>query len=153
MKISIFFLVLFHSVFTVAQDPGPPEYDFHDQLLCLGDSMNLGSKEIKFKKVVSDSRCPKGTGITCIWAGEVTILVELYENGKFVGEKIIAGTNLSKGQNEIISKASISLSEFFNSENLKINSVLVTPYPEAGRKIAPEEYSLNLQVAEKLNND
>ncbi|MDR5591464.1 hypothetical protein [Christiangramia sp. SM2212] len=153
MKITLILIALFHSVFTLNQDPEPPEYNFHDQLLCQGDSMSLGEKQIKFKKIVSDSRCPKGNGITCVWAGEVSVLVEFYEDGIFVGEKIIVGTNLSKGQNEIISNAAISLAEFFGTDDLKINGIMVSPYPEGRRKITPEEYSVNLHIAEKLKSD
>lgn len=150
MKITLILVVLYHSIFTLSQDPETPEYNFHNKLLCVGDTMFLGEKEIKFKQVISDSRCPKGNGITCVWAGEVTILVAFYNEGQFVGEKIIAGNNISKGQNEIISNTAISLAQFFDKEEIKINGIAVSPYPEGRRKITPEEYSVNLQIAERV---
>lgn len=140
MKIAIFFLVLFHSVLMIGQDPEPSKYNIHNANLCVGDALMFGDKSIRFKKVVSDSRCPKGNAITCIWAGEVKVLVEFYENGEFKGEKIIAGSNISVGK-------------FFDVKDLEISGVNVLPYPELGRKITPEEYSLNLKISEKVETD
>jgi len=34
----------------------------------LGELFSFENKSIQFKKVISDSRCPKE--VTCIWAGE-----------------------------------------------------------------------------------
>ena len=124
MKISIFFLTLFHWVFTVFQEPVPPKYNIYNESLCAGDVMQFGDKSIKFKKVVSDSRCPKN--VTCVWAGEVKILIEFYEDGKLKGEKIVPGSNNS-------------FSEFSKSEELKISQLSVYPYPETSSKILPEE--------------
>ena len=138
MKISIFFLALFHSVFTVFQEPVPPKYNIYKESLCAGDVMQLGDKGIKFKKVVSDSRCPKN--VTCVWAGEVKILIEFYEDGKLKGEKIVAGSNNS-------------ISEFFKNEEIEISQLNVYPYPETSSKILPEEYSVSIQISEKIEED
>lgn len=138
MKFSIFFLTLFYSVFILAQEPEKVDYNIHKATLCLGDSMQLGDKSIKFKKVVSDSRCPKG--VTCVWAGEVKVLVEFYEDGKFKGEKIITGSN-------------ISIEEFFSIKDIVIKTLGVSPYPEINKKISPEEYSLHIKISEKLEKD
>ena len=138
MKIAIFFLVLFHSVLVIEQDLKQPKYNIHQANLCVGDALVFGNKSIQFKKVVSDSRCPKG--VTCVWAGEVKILVEFYENGKFKGDKIIAGSNIRVG-------------EFFNVEELTISGLAVLPYPKLNEKISSGEYSLNLKVSEKVETD
>ena len=151
MKISIIILALFHSVFLADQDPVTPKYNIHQQILCSGDTMYLGEKTIKFKKIVSDSRCPNG--VTCIWAGEVKVLIEFYEDGEFKGDKIITGSNISLGQNEVVAGTDISIAEFFNAEGLKIKGVVVSPYPQANEKISPEEYSLNIEISEKVKTD
>lgn len=148
MKISIFLLALFHLVLMVDQDPVPPKYNIHNARLCIGDVMKLGNKTIKFNKVVSDSRCPKD--VTCIWAGEVKVLVEFYEDGEFKGERIISGSNISVAENEITSASNISIAGFFDVESLDINYVVVTPYPEVNYKISQEEYSVELKVSEAL---
>lgn len=41
-----------------------------------GEQAAIGNVTIKFKKVLSDSRCPRG--VTCIWAGEAKVLVAIY---------------------------------------------------------------------------
>lgn len=149
MKISIFFLALFHSVFLGNQDPVPQKYEVQQATLCQGDDMHLGDREIRFKKIVSDSRCPKN--VSCIWAGEVKVLVEFFEDGKLKGEKVITGTNIAVGNNDIVSSANISLAEFFKNSDFNIKKVVVTPYPEAGHKITQEEYSVELLVSNAVS--
>ena len=41
--------------------------------------------EIKFKKVITDSRCPKS--VICVRAGEAEVLVSVYRNGDFVEDR------------------------------------------------------------------
>lgn len=152
MKITLIILALFHSVFLVDQeDPELQKYNIHQKILCSGDTMELGAKRIKFKKVVSDSRCPNG--VTCIWAGEVQVLIEFYEDGELKGEKVISGSNISIGKNEVVAGTDISIAEFFNAKGLKIKGIEVLPYPQANRKISPEEYSLNLEISEKVKTN
>jgi len=111
------------------------------------------SRAIRFKKILSDSRCPTGDGVACIWAGEVTVLVAFYKDGEFIGEKILAGTNILAGNTEIVSKSDISLNEYYQSKEINIRSVIVTPYPEKKHKISQEEYSVELLLSEKKESD
>lgn len=134
---TIFFLALFHSVMIFNQDQKPPEYNIHSAVLCTGDALTFGDRTIKFKKVVSDSRCPNGA--TCIWAGEVKVLVEFYEGGKYIGEKIVNGSNTS-------------ITDFFDIEELNIRKFVVTPYPEVNYKISQEEYAMELSISETVKN-
>lgn len=152
MKIAILFVVLFHSAMAVTQDADPSSYEIHEATLCLGDSMEMGNKIIKFSEVVSDSRCPKGLGITCIWAGEVKVLVEFYENGKLKGDKIVTASNVLMEEDYSVS-SDISIAGFFNVNELNIKGIGVFPYPEGSERIAPEEYKLNLKISEKLQSD
>ncbi|WP_010230960.1 hypothetical protein [Gillisia marina] len=41
-----------------------------------GELFTFKNKSIQFKKVISDSRCPKD--VTCIWAGEAKVLVAIW---------------------------------------------------------------------------
>ena len=43
--------------------------------------------EVKFKDVISDSRCPNS--VMCVRAGEVYVLVSIYKKGDFVEDKKI----------------------------------------------------------------
>jgi len=153
MKITILFLALISSELAISQEPEPSKYNLYTTNLCIGDTMVLRDIGIKFKKVISDSRCPNVEGITCIWAGEVTVLIEFYEDGEYKGEKTVVGTNILGGDTEIIYNTSISLSEFFDAEDIKLASVVVKPYPEEIKKISIDEYSLDLSIAEKVNKD
>lgn len=147
MKITVIILALFHAVFLTDQEPASSKYNIHTETLCIGDNLEFGDYSIKFKEVISDSRCPRG--VTCVWAGEVKVLVEFYEDGQFKGDKVITGTNMEIGENEIVSEAGISLAEFFSDKDLGITKVVVSPYP-GKNKISPEEYSVNLGVASKV---
>ena len=152
MKIAILILVLFHSAMAIKQDPEPSSYEIHEATLCIGDRLEMGNKLIKFVEVVSDSRCPKGKGITCMWAGEVEVLVEFYENGKLKGDKIVTASNVLMEEDYSIS-SDISIAQFFNVQELDIKGVEVFPYPDGSERIAPEEYKLKLKVLEKLPSD
>lgn len=151
MKITIFLFALFHSVFISSQDPVPEKYKIHSATLCAGDVLSFGERSLKFKKIVSDSRCPKN--VTCIWAGEVKVLVEFYEEGKFKGNRIISGSNIAIGEIEIVPTSDISMHEFFETEGLKIQKIAVTPYPVASNKINPEEYTVEISLVERLDID
>jgi len=153
MKYVIFILSLFYSLPGVGQEPKPTIYNLYSESLCSGDAMSFGDRAIRFKKILSDSRCPTGDGVACIWAGEVTVLVAFYKDGEFIGEKILAGTNILAGNTEIISKSDISLNEFYQSKEINIRSVIVTPYPEKKHKISQEEYSVELLISEKKESD
>jgi hypothetical protein len=74
---------------------------------------------LKLLRVFDDSRCPEN--VTCIWAGEVSALVEVYNNKKFVEEKTI--TFNSKNTEENI----VWFSKYYQN---KIKSVDVVPYPK-----------------------
>tara|TARA_B100000949_G_C14206173_1_gene418212 strand:+ start:270 stop:710 length:441 start_codon:yes stop_codon:yes gene_type:complete len=96
-----------------------------------GKMINLGDVEIKFKEVVTDSRCPGDAN--CIWAGEAIIKVELYKNGKFLEEKEIkfSGTTSSK--------------MVFKTPNRNILAYSLSPYPKvANGNIKKNEYCLNI---------
>ncbi len=85
--------------------------------------------EIKFTKVISDSRCPQG--VVCIWAGEVSCLLEITSGGKTV-EKVIVESGSSPAQTT------------FGSYALSFD---VQPYPKAGQNIAYGDYRLHLTVS------
>ncbi|TRO67286.1 hypothetical protein [Christiangramia sabulilitoris] len=136
MKISVF-LILCYSAITFFQQPVQNEYKVTEATLCLGDQLPLnGSKQIVFKKVISDSRCP--IEVTCVWAGEVKVLLEFYEDGKRKGEKIVT-------------VAGVDISEVFGVENLLIQGLKVEPYPSIKSKTSDDEYRLWMKISEENN--
>lgn len=76
---------------------------------------------LKLVKVFDDSRCPKGT--TCVWAGEVSVIVNVYKDKKFIEEKTIKFNAKNTSENS---------AWFSNYYSKKIKSIDVSPYPENG---------------------
>ena len=76
---------------------------------------------LKLKSVFNDSRCPEGT--TCIWAGEVSVLVEVYNDKKFVEEKTLTFNSKNREENNLW---------FSNYYSKKIKLIGVNPYPKEG---------------------
>ena len=107
----------------------------HSSILQAGELFKLGEVTVLFKEVISDSRCPKQ--VTCIWAGEAKVLLEIYENGKFLENKIIS----SAGGNGIQQFSAAGI--LYN-----ISGIQLLPYPEVHSKIKPE-YTLRLSLSEK----
>ena len=86
--------------------------------------------KVKFIEVVNDSRCPEGA--TCIWAGEVSCIVEITYMGSIQRETLTQ---------PVLSQESSS--EFFKEYSIAFS---VLPYPKLGIDIKPSEYRLQLVI-------
>ena len=89
---------------------------------------NLG---IRFEEVMEDSRCPRE--VTCIWTGRVTCIVEI--------------TQASVSYRMALTEPGLSdeySREIYEEYELAFH---VTPYPEAGKKIAKDTYRLHLIIS------
>ncbi len=131
---------LYCSCFPVSEIPQKQEerqFNYYSSQLCEGDFLSFGNKAIQFKEVVADSRCPDGA--TCIWAGNVKLLIEFFENGQSLGEGIV------------ISHAPV-LPENIGF-NVSISGITVSPYPTINYKIQQEEYSVNMTVKEEIKSN
>tara|TARA_R100000655_G_scaffold86018_1_gene125957 strand:+ start:470 stop:895 length:426 start_codon:yes stop_codon:yes gene_type:complete len=105
--------------------------------LCLGDELNFGDRRIKFREIISDSRCPNNPIVMCIWAGQVRVKVDVYEKREFVGSVEFSGTQ--------------SIDHLFaNSKELKISLVNVKPYPVNPGKIPAEDYMVSFRLTEAM---
>jgi len=89
---------------------------------------NLG---IRFEEVTEDSRCPRG--VTCIWAGRVTCMVEITQAG--------SSYRMALTESGLTDEYSRKRYEGYEL------AFHVTPYPEAGEKILPDAYWLHLTVS------
>jgi hypothetical protein len=76
---------------------------------------------LKLKSVFNDSRCPEGT--TCIWAGEVSVIVEVYNDKKFLEEKTLTFNSKNREENNVW------FSKYFSG---KIKGVGVGPAKKEG---------------------
>ena len=104
--------------------------------LQFGKSYQLEELELKFVEVLQDSRCPKN--VNCVWAGEVVVLIDVFEKGIKSDQKKLTLSPTSQLQN--------LLGNLFTSESLTISGFNVLPYPVSGIKTKKEDYYIQLDV-------
>jgi hypothetical protein len=88
---------------------------------------------LRLQSVFDDSRCPKG--VTCIWAGEVSVVVEVYKDKKFLEEKTLTFNSKNKEEN---------FKWFATYFPKKIQSIVVAPYPKEGQLVNPKKQYINI---------
>ncbi|WP_338375995.1 hypothetical protein [uncultured Flavobacterium sp.] len=97
---------------------------------------NVGNDyEMKISKIISDSRCPEG--VSCVWAGEVQLELEIYKNQKLERSEALSINYKTLEQNK----------QFFAdyiSTNKKIKDILVQPTKKEGQNIELKEYVLRV---------
>jgi hypothetical protein len=85
------------------------------------------------QSVFDDSRCPEG--VTCFWAGEVSVVVEVYKDKKFLEEKTLTFNSKNKVEN---------FKWFATYFPKKIQSLGVLPYPKEGQIVKPKKQYINI---------
>jgi hypothetical protein len=102
-------------------------------VLSIGQSASITGEdlEITFKDVTGDSRCP--SNVTCIWAGEVTCIIELKQAG--------SSSRMALNDSGLTTEYS---KEAYKGYQLAFK---VTPYPVAGTEILLDAYRLHLIVS------
>lgn len=112
------------------------------EIIGLQQKVRYGDYEVKFKKIITDSRCPKS--VMCIRAGEADVLVSIYKNGDFIKDKkiridasgfVMETTNLA-----------------FNAEDFKIYGFNLSPYPEGVKDVSEQDYKLEIVFQPKELN-
>jgi len=91
-------------------------------------SVKATEMKVRFVAVTEDSRCPRD--VTCIWAGEVKVTLEIQESPK-VSSKV-----------EIIEGASTVAGPYH------VTVVRVEPQPMSTARIAPQDYRATLKIEE-----
>lgn len=76
---------------------------------------------LKLKSVFDDSRCPEG--VTCVWAGEVSVIIEVYKDKQLIEERTIIFNSKNREEN---------IKWFENYYSKKIKLLRVVPYPKDG---------------------
>ena len=84
---------------------------------------------IRFKSVLSDSRCP--TGAQCGWAGNAEVAIEIAGNNN---KQIVTRLNTQLEPKEV------------NYTGFKIKLVALNPYPKINEPIAKKDYEATLIV-------
>ena len=88
---------------------------------------------LRLQSVFDDSRCPEG--VTCIWAGEVSVTIEVYKDKKLMEEKTITFNSKNKDEN---------FKWFRTYFPKKIQSIGVVPYPKEGQIVNPKKQYINI---------
>lgn len=132
-KVLTFLFIVFSSI-AIAQNNTVAKQKFNKvkQNSCIkGEGYKLLLKE-----VLTDSRCPEG--VTCVWAGEVTIIVSVYKDSEFIEDKkLVFSYNTDEGNLKWIAT-------YLNEGDKVINSLTIGPYPNVGKVIKPEDYYLKI---------
>lgn len=89
---------------------------------------------LKLKNVSNDSRCPQG--VECIWAGEVTTTIEVYENNILKEEKTLVFNSRNSEENK---------SWFEKQYSKKIKEVFVLPYRKKDKSINMKDYFIKIE--------
>ena len=101
-----------------------------------GKAFQINDYELKFVKVITDSRCPKN--VTCVWAGEVSVLVDVFKNGEFVNKKTLNFGRASYSNRELLN--------LISTEDIQVSGFSVLPYPIDGVKIKEADYYIQLDI-------
>ena len=83
-----------------------------------------------FAEVLGDSRCPRD--VTCIHAGEATILVRVAREDKIVGRFELTALNQETGT--------------VHFEEYRLHLEELKPYPVSTRSIPPDAYAAVLEI-------
>ncbi|MDG5490574.1 hypothetical protein [Psychroserpens sp. SPM9] len=120
--------------FIEAQTPFTKDSLSVSSIIGLNEKTNYKDYQVKFKNVISDSRCPKE--VMCIRAGEAKVRLALYKNGAFISDKII----IIDASGYVIEDNNLA----FNADDFKIYGMALTPYPKTTAAIPKKEYHLEI---------
>jgi len=133
MKYLILLVILILGAEVTAQET--PQINFYSSSLQQGEMMKFGDRSIRFKNVISDSRCPKD--VTCIWAGEAIISVEIFENGSCIEEKLI-----------VVASTNIPLNYSIGKKTFSIEQLSLSPFPSVKDRDISKDYKLQIKLRE-----
>jgi len=103
-------------------------------LINLGESIDFEDYKVKFKTVITDSRCPKN--IMCVRAGEANVLVSIYKNGRFIEDKKIR----IDASGYVMETNNLA----FKADDFKIYGFDLSPYPTSVGDIDDKAYQLEI---------
>jgi hypothetical protein len=145
-------LLLFTGVSTTVPAP-PPAPGEEVVLIDFGDRVTVagGDLALSFVDVVTDSRCP--ADVTCAWAGEVAVALEVQVGGQPPQALTLGGPTNSRGLldpspagGEVTSAATVG--------GYEIQLLAVTPYPATAASLPEkEEYQISLLVRTRDNDE
>ncbi|PKP27148.1 MAG: hypothetical protein CVU03_01010 [Bacteroidetes bacterium HGW-Bacteroidetes-2] len=120
MRTILTFICLFIFSWVTAQDNEQIASPVIVTKVGIGQEITFDGITIYFKEVLEDSRCP--SGVTCIWAGQAKVVIEVKEKGKLLSQKEIIFGQTKEG--EITNKT------LFDYGNYRLKAFSIEPYPE-----------------------
>jgi hypothetical protein len=114
--------------------PTPDEFSLGQEFsLSVGQMAAVTGENlaIKFIEVTSDSRCPRD--VTCIWAGEVSCLIEVTKGSLAPYKLVLTQPGLTDQ----------TATQNFDGYEIMFR---VDPYPAAGKPITKDEYRLVMTI-------
>jgi hypothetical protein len=100
--------------------------------ISLGETITIENHQLKFVKVLEDSRCPKE--VTCIWAGRAKVQVEVWKNGEDSILKELIFGQVKQGESKDLT--------LFTSEGSIVKGYVLKPYPSSEVSSDEREYVL-----------
>ncbi|MFV8321954.1 hypothetical protein [Flavobacterium sp. LS2R12] len=92
--------------------------------------------QLVLKAIANDSRCPEG--VTCIWAGEASVIVSVYKDSKLVEDHTMVFSMKNEQENKQW------FAKYLPEKQKKIKNISVFPYPKEGVKINPKNYYVKI---------
>jgi len=135
MKNTTFFALIAVSLILISSCAAPTRILQVGQfVLKPGESISStdGSTKITFVEVTEDSRC--ATGMECIWAGQVKVLLEITFGTEIQQYTLVSGTMLEGDED------SIDIGEF------TVRLVRVDPYPVYGQSTDAADCQVTLDI-------
>jgi hypothetical protein len=121
-------------IYNIEATPNPDQVSPGEEFtLSIGQSALIPGENlnVKFVEVVADSRCPRD--VTCIWAGEVSCLIEITRGSLDPYKLVLTQPGLTDQ----------TATQDFDGYEIMFR---VDPYPTAGKQIAQQEYQLVMTV-------
>ncbi|MFV8268953.1 hypothetical protein ACNQGP_03330 [Flavobacterium sp. GT2N3] len=134
MKNSLLLLLLIFGTITFAQNRKTEKVKY----LKISQKKCLKKKgfNLVLKEIVSDSRCPKG--VTCIWAGEASVVISVYKDSKLVEIHPMVFSMKNEEENKQW------FSKYLPEKQRNIKNLNVVPYPKEGVIIKSESYFVKI---------
>ncbi len=104
--------------------------------ISLGETITIENHQVKFVKVLEDSRCPKDA--TCIWAGRAIVRLEISREGKDTIAKELIFGQIKQGESKDLT--------LFTVEEKKVVGITLKPYPSTENSGSEKEYQLMVSV-------
>jgi hypothetical protein len=134
-KLVLLFLLSIVCVFTSqAQTPFTKDSLSVSAFIGFQEKADFEDYQVKFKDVVSDSRCPKN--VMCIRAGEAKIVLSIFKNGVYIEDKevIIDASGYVMEENNLA----------FTTDDFKIFGMSLKPYPKTKDGVPETNYEIEI---------